>query len=109
MSRTVISRNGAFLYRFPFEPPWEDLRAKGTASGGVTFCLFDSCVEREPEKRNEIDRRVADILARSEHKGVRRGWKRKKPERRTDDVSRKEGRKGQKNSTAHWAGVRKTV
>ncbi len=69
MSRTVISRNGAFLYRFPFEPPWEDLRAKGTASGGVTFCLFDSCVEREPEKRNEIDRRVADILARSEQKG----------------------------------------
>lgn len=68
MARSAISSNGKFEFKFPFEPPWEDLRMEGTTPGGIKFYVFDSCVERDPEKRAEIDRRIAKIFVDSERR-----------------------------------------
>lgn len=56
----------AYEFKFPFEPPWEDLKLQGTTSTGARYYVFDSCVEKDPEKRAEIDKRVGLILARAE-------------------------------------------
>lgn len=53
--RTIKARNG-FVFTFPFEPPWEDLRAEGSTPNGGKFYIFDSCVIRDPEERAAIDR-----------------------------------------------------
>ena len=65
--RTIKARNG-FEFKFPFEPPWEDLRAEGATPNGGRFYIFDSCVIRDPEERAAIDRRVADIFVQSERR-----------------------------------------
>lgn len=67
MLRTIKARNG-FEFKFPFEPPWEDLRAEGATPNGGRFYIFDSCVIRDPEERAAIDRRVADIFVQSERR-----------------------------------------
>ena len=58
----------AFEFKFPFEPPWEDLKAEGTTKSGAKFFVFDTCVERDPVKRAAIDEEVGLILARAERK-----------------------------------------
>lgn len=56
----------AYEFKFPFNPPWEDLKLQGETSTGAKFYVFDSCVEKDPEKRAEIDQRVGLVLARAE-------------------------------------------
>ena len=65
--RTIKARNG-FVFTFPFEPPWEDLRAEGSTPNGGKFYIFDSCVIRDPEERAAIDRRVADVFVQAERR-----------------------------------------
>lgn len=36
--RTIKARNG-FVFTFPFEPPWEDLRAEGSTPNGGKFYI----------------------------------------------------------------------
>ena len=57
-----------FEIKFPFEPPWEDLRREGTARNGAKVYIFDSCVVRDPEERAAIDREVAAVLMRAERR-----------------------------------------
>lgn len=57
---------GKFEFKFPFEPPWEDLRMQGTAPNGVKWYIFDSCVVRDPEERAAIDRNLGEIMAQIE-------------------------------------------
>lgn len=57
-----------FEFKFPFEPPWDDLKMELTASNGAKVYIFDSCVERDPEKRAAIDRQVAEVLIRAERR-----------------------------------------
>ena len=63
--RTIKARNG-FVFTFPFEPPWEDLRAEGSTPNGGKFYIFDSCVIRDPGERAAIDGRVADVVVMAE-------------------------------------------
>lgn len=63
----------AYEFKFPFEPPWEDLRAEGTAENGARFYIFDTCVERDPVKRAAIDEEVGRVLARIERKRFLKG------------------------------------
>ena len=70
--RTIKARNG-FVFTFPFEPPWEDLRAEGSTPNGGKFYIFDSCVIRDPEERAAIDRRVADVFVPGGSGGGRTG------------------------------------
>lgn len=58
----------AFEFKFPFEPPWEDLKAEGITESGVRFYIFDTCVERDPVKRAAIDEEVGLVLSRAERK-----------------------------------------
>lgn len=58
----------AYEFKFPFEPPWEDMKAEGTAENGTKFFIFDTCVERDPAKRAAIDEEVGLVLARAERK-----------------------------------------
>lgn len=58
----------AYEFKFPFEPPWEDLKMQGVTDKGVRFYIFDSCVERDPVKRAAIDEEVGLVLARHERK-----------------------------------------
>lgn len=74
--RTIKARNG-FVFTFPFEPPWEDLRAEGSTPNGGKFYIFDSCVIRDPEERAAIDRRVADVFVQAERGSSWRLWRRK--------------------------------
>lgn len=55
-----------YEFKFPFEPPWEDLKLQGVTATGARYYVFDSCVETDPEKRAEIDQRVGLVLARAE-------------------------------------------
>ena len=63
--RTIKARNG-FVFTFPFEPPWEDLRAEGNTPNGGKFYIFDSCVIRDPEERAAIDRKFLAALEAEE-------------------------------------------
>lgn len=59
---------GLNKFKIPFEPPWDDLKMAMTAENGIKCYIFDSCVERDPEKRAAIDRDVGELLARAERK-----------------------------------------
>ena len=59
--RTIKARNG-FEFKFPFEPPWEDLRAEGATPNGGRFYIFDSCVIRDPEERAAMGRRAGELF-----------------------------------------------
>lgn len=52
----------AFEFKFPFEPPWEDMKLEIDLPGGGKAYVFDTCVERDPVKRAAIDEEVARIL-----------------------------------------------
>lgn len=58
----------AYEFKFPFEPPWEDLKMTVVASNGTKCYIFDSCVVRDPVERAKIDERIGDILARAERR-----------------------------------------
>ena len=58
----------AFEFKFPFEPPWEDLKQMTECPGIGTVYIFDSCVVTDPEERAKIDEEVAQILAQSKLK-----------------------------------------
>ena len=68
MGRGPMSLNGAYKFTYPFKPPKEDLRMEGTTANGVKFYIYDTCVERDPEKRAEIDRQVAEIIVDAERR-----------------------------------------
>lgn len=51
-----------FKFKFPFEPPWEDLRKTVVTSNGTKCYIFDTCVVTDPEERAQIDRNIANII-----------------------------------------------
>ncbi len=57
-----------YQFKFPFEPPWEDLKMTVDLPGGGKVYIFDTCVERDPKRRAEIDRRVGEILGQAEER-----------------------------------------
>lgn len=52
----------AFEFKYPFEPPWEDMKLEIDLPNGGKAYVFDTCVERDPIKRAVIDEEVARIL-----------------------------------------------
>lgn len=58
----------AFEFKFPFEPPWEDLKQVTECPGIGTVYVFDSCVVTDPAERARIDEEVGEILARAKLK-----------------------------------------
>lgn len=58
----------AYEFKFPFEPPWEDLRLTVDLPNGGKAYVFDTCVERDPVKRAAIDEEVGLVLARDARK-----------------------------------------
>lgn len=58
----------AYEFKFPFEPPWEDLRLTVDLPNGGKAYVFDTCVERDPVKRAAIDEQVGLVLARDARK-----------------------------------------
>ncbi len=52
----------AFEFKYPFEPPWEDMKLEIDLPNGGKAYVFDTCVERDPMKRAAIDEEVARIL-----------------------------------------------
>lgn len=52
-----------YEFKYPFEPPWNDLRLTVTSSAGAMCYLFDSCVCKGKE-REELDRLNGELLAR---------------------------------------------
>ena len=52
----------AFEFKYPFEPPWEDMKLEIDLRNGGKAYVFDTCVERDPMKRAAIDEEVARIL-----------------------------------------------
>ena len=58
----------AYEFKFPFEPPWEDLKLTLDLPNGGKAYVFDTCVVRDPVKRAAIDEEVGMILARAERK-----------------------------------------
>lgn len=57
-----------YEFKFPFEPPWEDLKMEISLPGGGKAYIFDTCVERDPVKRAAIDEEVGLVLARAERR-----------------------------------------
>lgn len=57
-----------FKFKFPFEPPWEDLRMTVVTSNGVKCHIFDTCVVTDPEERAQIDRNIANIIINHERR-----------------------------------------
>lgn len=62
----------AHKFTFPFVPPWEDLRQTTELPGGGKAYVFDTCVERDPEKVKEIEKEIGLILAQAERRKLLR-------------------------------------
>lgn len=57
-----------FEFKFPFAPPWEDLKVEIDLPGGGKAYVFDTCVERDPKKVAEIEREIGLVLARAQRR-----------------------------------------
>jgi outer membrane lipoprotein-sorting protein len=57
-----------YQFKFPFEPPLEDLRKTVVTSNGTVCYIYDTFVEKDPEEIRKIEQRVADIVIRHEQK-----------------------------------------
>jgi len=65
----------AYEFKYPFEPPWEDLRAQGVTETGARWYIFDSCVVTDPKELAAIDEQVGRILAMDQRKKALRALK----------------------------------
>lgn len=55
--------------RGPLVPPAEDLVAEGVASNGVRWAIYDTyCKHFGPEEKEKVDKRIWEIIIRSEEK-----------------------------------------
>lgn len=53
----------------PSPPPPEDLVAEGVASNGVRWAIYDTyCKNFGPKEKEEADKRIWEIIIRSEQK-----------------------------------------
>lgn len=50
-----------YKFKFPFEPPAEDLRMTVVTPHGTCY-IYDTCVVTDPEERAQIDRNIANII-----------------------------------------------
>lgn len=51
-----------FEFKFPFEPPKEDLRKVVVTASGARCYIYDTCVVTDPEERKKIERNIANII-----------------------------------------------
>ena len=55
-----------YEFKFPFEPPWEDLKMEGTSQSGAKYYIFDTCCKNFTKADKErTDREICRIYAQA--------------------------------------------